>query len=138
MIAAKHHGGHPFTAACAVVALLLGALALSGCLESRADQRQTQFDEKLAKRVILTRNCGSCHRLQARGLSLHGKVGPDLTRQARRNRSEEWLRRQLVNPLSIPDSEVLENFRGKQKLMPPLRASEAELDAVIAFLQTLD
>ncbi len=125
----------------AALSLLLagGFLSLTGCVESRADQRVLPYDEKLAKRVIVTRKCGTCHRLQARGLSLHGKVGPDLTHQGRRGRSAEWLRRHLVSPLTIPDSEVVAGYEGKQRLMPPLTdLSRAELDALVAFLRDLD
>ncbi len=121
-------------------ALLLVFVALSsGCVESWADQHRQSSSERLAKRVILTRNCGSCHTLHTRGLELHGKVGPDLTQQGRRERSSEWLRRQLLEPHTISDQEVAEGYAGKQRLMPPLKGvSEAELEAVVAFLQRLE
>jgi cytochrome c1 len=93
----------------------------------------------MAKRVILNNECGLCHTLQARGLNLKGKIGPDLTQQAHRDRSPQWLQGQLTNPISIPDHEVVPGFEGKQKLMPQFnRTSERELNAVIEFLRSLN
>ena len=122
-----------------IVTFSILALLTSGCLESRADRRQSRADEELAKRVILSRNCGSCHTLQARDLSLTGKVGPDLTRQGRRGRSPDWLRQQITRPTSIPDHEVVPGFEGKQKFMPVVDlASDRELNALIEFLRSLN
>ena len=122
-----------------VSALSIVALFASACLESRADRRLSPADEDLARRVILKNHCGSCHTLQARSLNLTGKIGPDLTRQARRGRSPDWLRQQILDATSIPDPEVAPGFEGKQKLMPRLNpASARELDALIAFLRSLD
>ncbi|MEE8349444.1 MAG: cytochrome c [Acidobacteriota bacterium] len=123
----------------ATLTLSILTLLTSGCLESRADRRLSASDEKLAKRVILTRNCGSCHSLQARDLNLTGKVGPDLTRQGRRGRSPEWLTQQITHPTSIPDHEVVPGFEGKQKFMPGVdRVSDRELNALVEFLRSLN
>ena len=129
---------HKDIAAGMVVVTIL-ALLTSGCLESRADRRQSRADEELAKRVILSRDCGSCHTLQARNLNLTGKVGPDLTRQGQRGRSPDWLRQQITNPSSIPDHEVVPGFEGKQKFMPVVdRVSDRELNVLVEFLRTLN
>ncbi len=115
------------------------ALFSSACLESHADVRLSKSDEEMAKRVIRNNECGLCHTLQARGLNLKGKIGPDLTQQAHRDRSPQWLQGQLTNPISIPDHEVVSGFEGKQKLMPKFnRTSERELNAVIEFLRSLN
>ncbi len=115
------------------------ALFSSACLESHADVRLSKTDEELAKRMIRNNECGLCHTLQARGLNLLGEIGPDLTEQAHRNRSSQWLKEQLTNPVSIPDHEVVPGFEGKQKLMPRFnRTSDRELNAVIEFLRSLN
>jgi len=120
--------------ACAILALLT-----SGCLESRADRRQSRADQTLAKRVLLARNCGSCHTLQVQDLNLTGQVGPDLTRQGQRGRTPEWLRQQITNPASIPDHEVTPGFEGKQRLMPMVnRVSPRELNVLVEFLRSLN
>lgn len=93
----------------------------------------------LGKRVFQRENCGACHALQAAGLNFTAAVGPDLTHEARRGRSAEWLRRQLTEPTSIPDEEVAEGFAGRQSIMPSFKQlSEEELQALIEFLQSLD
>lgn len=120
------------------VAVCLFALPFPACVESRADQPAPARQEKLAKRLIVTHKCGSCHTLQAQGLELKGRVGPDLTRQAARGRSSQWLEKQLLEPRSVPDHEVEPGFEGKQRLMPPLKASPEEVEALIAFLNSLD
>ncbi len=110
----------------------------SSCLlESRADQGPISSRDRLAKAIIVTHKCGTCHTLAARGVSLAGSVGPDLSQEGRRGRSNAWLRQQLVAPRSIPDHEVVAGFEGKQRLMPPLDVSETELDALVEFLNSL-
>ncbi len=122
-----------------LISVSMLALFSSACLESHADVRISKSDEEMAKRVIRKNECGLCHTLQARGLNLTGKIGPDLTQQAHRDRSPQWLQGQLTNPISIPDHEVVPGFEGKQKLMPKFnRTSERELNAVIEFLRSLD
>ena len=122
-----------------LISVSMLALFSSACLESHADARLSKSDEEMAKRVILNNDCGLCHTLQARGLNLTGKIGPDLTEQAHRNRSPQWLQGQLTNPVSIPDHEVVPGFEGKQKLMPRFnRTSDRELNAVIEFLRSLN
>jgi len=122
-----------------LISVSMLALFSSACLESHADARLSKSDEEMAKRVILNNDCGLCHTLQARGLNLTGKIGPDLTEQAHRNRSPQWLQGQLTNPVSIPDHEVVPGFEGKQKLMPKFnRTSQRELNAVIGFLRSLN
>jgi cbb3-type cytochrome oxidase cytochrome c subunit len=122
-----------------LISVSMLALFSSACLESHADVRISKSDEEMAKRVIRNNECGLCHTLQARGLNLKGKIGPDLTQQAHRDRSPQWLQGQLTNPISIPDHEVVPGFEGKQKLMPQFnRTSERELNAVIEFLRSLN
>ncbi len=122
-----------------LITVSMVALFSSACLESHADVRLSKTDEELAKRMIRNNECGLCHTLQARGLNLLGEIGPDLTEQAHRNRSSQWLKEQLTNPVSIPDHEVVPGFEGKQKLMPRFnRTSDRELNAVIEFLRSLN
>jgi hypothetical protein len=122
-----------------LISVSMLALFSSACLESHADVRLSKSDEETAKRVIRNNECGLCHTLQARGLNLKGKIGPNLTQQAHRDRSPQWLQGQLTNPISIPDHEVVPGFEGKQKLMPQFnRTSERELNAVIDFLRSLN
>ena len=105
-----------------------------------AQPQQTPDDPMaLAKRVIREQSCGSCHTLQARGLDLTGQVGPDLTTEGARGRSDEWLRLQMTNPSAVPDSEVVDGFEGMQSTMPSYerRLTETELDALVQFLQSL-
>ena len=122
-----------------LISVAMLALFSSACLQSHADGRLSEADEELAKRVILNNECGLCHTLQARGLNLTGKIGPDLTEQAHRERSPQWLKEQISNPVAIPDHEVVPGFEGKQKLMPRFnRTSDRELNAVIEFLRSLN
>ena len=104
--------------------------------------QQTQASDDpvtIAKQVIREQGCGSCHTIQARGLDLAGRVGPDLTNEGDRGRTDEWLRRQIANPSSIPDDEVVAGYEGMQSTMPSYERSlsQAELDALVAFLQSL-
>ena len=121
-----------------LVALSLVFL-LNGCMESHADPSLSQEYESLAKHIILRRQCGNCHTLQAAGLKLDGEIGPDLSHQGRRDRTAEWLAGHLLNPISIPDSEVAPGFEGRQRFMPKLKhISDRELEALVAFLRSLE
>lgn len=101
--------------------------------------REAEPRVALGKQVFQRENCGSCHALQAAGLNYTAAVGPDLTHEAQRGRSAEWLMRQLTEPTAIPDQEVAEGFAGKQSIMPSFKhLSEEELQALVEFLQSLE
>lgn len=130
------HG--PLALATLLLAGFISSLFVSARLAARPDQRPKPETVDLAKSVIISGKCGSCHTLQARGLELTGKVGPDLTHEGRRQRSAEWLRRRLTDAASIPDEEILADFLHKRDLMPRLDTlSERELSALVEFLQSL-
>ena len=115
-----------------IVAQLWRSDLLSHSARSNADSTRTAQD------LILRHKCGSCHTLKTAGLSLNGKVGPDLSHQALRERSDRWLDRQLTDPESIPDSEVVHGFEGTQKLMPSFaQMTDSERAKLIDFLQRL-
>lgn len=120
----------------ALVAFLLG---LRGQPSAPGEPEPAPDRAELAKQVFQRMSCGSCHTLQAAGLSYAGRIGPDLTHEGRRVRSDEWLRRQLVDPTSIPDSEVVKGYQGTQIMHPSYGRllTERELEAIIAFLQGL-
>ncbi len=122
-----------------IAALLLAAgLSLTLSLQSLADGSGDERQLVLAKTVMVAHKCGSCHTLEAAGLVWDATIGPDLTHQANRGRSRQWLRLHLKNPEATPDHQLEAQFRGKQKLMPSFdHLSESELDAVIHFLATL-
>jgi mono/diheme cytochrome c family protein len=95
-------------------------------------------DVELAKQLLQTQGCSACHTLRAAGLELAGHVGPDLTSEGLRGRTDDWLRQQITNPASIPDAQVTPGFEGLQMLMPSFsRFSDQELTALIGFLQSL-
>ncbi len=121
-----------------IATLLVLGLLLSISLRSRADSAADNRRINLARDVMVAQKCGSCHTLQAASLDWEATIGPDLSHQARRGRSPEWLRRHLRDPAHIPDRDLEPLFRGKQKLMPAFdHLSDRELDAVIAFLTSL-
>ncbi len=108
-------------------------------VELHADQPLQPKVEELAKRLIAERKCGNCHTLQARGLELSGKVGPELTHQARRERSTQWLRHQLTDSSPILDHRAAPGMEGRNRLMPKFdNLSRRELAALIQFLTSLD
>ncbi len=119
-------------------ALAFLALISTGCEESRARSNLSNAQEQRAKQIIVSNRCGSCHTLQARGLNLSGRIGPNLTHQGRRGRRTKWLKKQLVNPHSVPDEEVTTGFEGRQKWMPQFdKLDGRDLEAITRFLQSL-
>jgi len=69
--------------------------------------------------IVEERVCRACHRIGTEGMS----IGPDLN-QVTLRRSEEWLRRWLVDPPALKAG----------TLMPIYSWTEDELDAVIDYL----
>ena len=105
-------------------------------MELFADQPRR---EERARKIIAERKCGNCHTLQARGLELKGKVGPELTHQARRKRSAQWLTHHLTSSFLIPDHGVVPGIEAKKRLMPSFNnLSEQELTILVEFLRSLD
>ena len=91
----------------------------------------------MAQGIILSQNCGTCHSLKDGDFELAGTIGPSLNQRRGALSDSNWLRTKLTNPRSIPDHQVAPGFEGKEKLMPPLQVSEAELEILIEYLQSL-
>jgi cytochrome c oxidase subunit 2 len=92
-----------------------------------SDEAQRGYD------VLITGTCATCHTV--RGTSADGKVGPDLTHVASRS---------TIGALTVPNDRG--NLAGwianSQQLkpgnkMPPQPLSPADLNAVVAYLETL-
>jgi mono/diheme cytochrome c family protein len=88
------------------------------------------------REIFRTGGCLGCHRLRMVG----GTLGPDLTDQGRKSSSHysfqnvpgipsipAWLREHFLNPARISPG----------SLMPPVRASAEEIDALITFMLSL-
>lgn len=74
------------------------------------------------KAIYAKLRCSMCHKIEGSG----GKKGPDLTDIATK-RDAAWLRKYLPNPKSV-DSKAT---------MPPVKASQEDLDHLIDYLLTL-
>ena len=101
----------------------------------RVQQRPSEADEKEAvgRRVFETTACINCHAIT--GTNGNGRFGPDLTHLMSRHtiasgaaeNTPENLRLWLQNPDSIKPG----------SLMPAMKLSDADLDALMRYLQTL-
>jgi mono/diheme cytochrome c family protein len=72
--------------------------------------------------VFENRSCSACHTINGVG----GKIGPDLSVYGR-IRTKEWMIQHHINPRSVVGGSV----------MPDLRYSQSELEAVSLYLSTL-
>jgi cytochrome c oxidase subunit 2 len=101
----------------------------------REQQRPAVADERVAegKRVFETTACINCHAIN--GTVANGRFGPDLTHLMSRTtiaagaalNTPENLRLWIKNPEAIK--------RGS--LMPAMQLSQADLDALMSYLETL-
>ena len=101
----------------------------------RAQQQPAVEDEKatLGKRVFETTACINCHAIS--GTVANGRFGPDLTHLMSRStigsgaaeNTEENLRRWIENPDAIKPG----------SLMPAMKLSDSDLDALTAYMETL-
>ena len=94
----------------------------------------TQRDPALIERgqqLFASNGCTACHIINGQG----GAVGPNLTREGLRHRSDQWQKQHLKGPLSVyMDGPTA----GAQWPMPSFaRLADAELDALVAYLQSL-
>ena len=89
---------------------------------------------KRGKELIFNNGCIVCHRIN--GIAQGGAVGPNLTHESLRRRSDEWQRRHLIDPVSVyMGGELLE---AETWMMPSFgQLPQDELEALVAFLQSL-
>lgn len=81
--------------------------------------------------LFAANGCNGCHRIGADG----GAIGPNLTREGLRDRSDDWQKQHLKDPLSVykdgPTEGILWPMPGFARL------ADADLDALVAYLQSL-
>lgn len=76
-----------------------------------------------ARRIFWTRGCPGCHRLNGFG----NTIGPDLSDEARRERTPEWLEQHFRDPRSVTPTSP----------MPDFRFSREEIEALTLFVLSL-
>ena len=101
----------------------------------RAQQQPAARDEQLAagRRVFETTACLNCHTVA--GTAANGRFGPDLTHLMSRNtiasgaaeNTRDNLRRWIEDPDAIKPG----------SLMPAMKVADADLDALVAYMQSL-
>lgn len=83
--------------------------------------------------VFLNSGCSACHAIAGVDGAI-GALGPNLTREGLRGRTDEWQKEHLKQPLSVY---TVGEASGAQ-LMPNYDSlSDGELDALVAYLQSL-
>ena len=111
-----------------ILAMLVGAGFVAGVMMWAAPVASAQ-DAALVKRgeelyKTLPNKCATCHKIGAKYPG--GKMGPDLEGVANRH-PETWFAPYLTNPKSVNPKNV----------MPPVKVSDADMKALVAFLMTL-
>jgi mono/diheme cytochrome c family protein len=76
-----------------------------------------------ARRIFWTRGCPGCHRLNGFG----NTIGPDLSDEARKERTPEWLEQHFRDPRSVTPTSP----------MPDFRFSREEIEALTLFVLSL-
>ena len=101
------------------VAWFVSAMALAGLAVAPV---AASGDKVKGEKIYKDAKCSVCHKVGSTG----GKMGPDLTKVGAA-RDLAWLTKYLVNPKA-------ENPKNK---MPPVKAKVADLNDLIAYLQSL-
>ena len=125
--------GMPFL----VLVLVLFVLILPNSRRSMGGQSLREKDYSLAKKVMVTQKCGSCHALRGHDLNWDATIGPDLTNASSRQRSPAWLRQYIRVPESISEDELDVQYNSRKGIMPSFaHLSSRELEAIVHFLMT--
>ena len=121
-----------------ILALLVSVSILTIARRPLGEQSPQTKDFSLAKRVMITQKCGSCHTLQGHGLDWKATIGPDLTNQFSRQRSPAWLEQRLKSPESIFEDELDNQYNSQKGIMPSFaHLPNRELEAIVDFLMTV-
>ncbi len=103
-------------------------------VDEQGQPRFTMEQVERGKMLFRQQGCIGCHAIN--GIAPGGPVGPNLTHEAQRKRTDEWQLQHLINPLSV--YVVGEPPKGATWIMPPYRQlSQEDLEALVAFLQSL-
>lgn len=100
--------------------------SLKNPMNARAILKKHKNDTKAAgKALFVAHDCGTCHKVDGQGGNL-SNTGPDLKGTSTR-RKPDWLRAWLKNPQKVK----------KGTFMPTFKLSEAEVEALTAYLSSL-
>ena len=94
--------------------------------------RQERFTEAQIEKgdQVFSQNCIACHMVGSDG----NAIGPNLTHEGLRDRTDEWQKQHLTQPLSV----YVEGDVESGWLMPGYeRLGDSDLDALVAYLQSL-
>ncbi len=101
--------------------------------DEQGNPRFTPDQVERGKLLFQQQGCIGCHAIN--GIYAGGPVGPNLTREALRRRSDEWQLQHLIDPLSVY---VIDGDEDATWIMPPYSSlSREDLEALVAFLQSL-
>ena len=131
--------GFPFTAALRQAwCLLLILIALAACGgPAEASIPPTLSDEAVLGQQVFTRECGSCHST-APDTTIVGPSLAGIATQAETRVAGQDARTYLLNAIINPGDHLVEGF---QDLMPSnfgTMLTGEEIDAVVAYLMTLE
>lgn len=94
-------------------------------------ERFTKEQVERGKALFASQGCAGCHIVGKTG----GPIGPNLTREGLRHRTDEWQLKHLKDPLSVY---VIGPTEGIAWPMPKYdKLSEEDLKALVAYLQSL-
>lgn len=126
--------GMPFL----ILVLVLFVLISTDSSRSVGDQSLRAKDFSLAKKVMVTQKCGSCHALRGHDLNWDATIGPDLTNESSRQRSPAWIEQLLRAPKSISEDQLDAQYNPQKGIMPSFaHLSNKELEAIVYFLMTV-
>jgi cytochrome c2 len=95
--------------------------------------RQERFTEAQIERgtqLFAQNNCNACHLIGADG----NAIGPNLTHEGLRGRTDEWQKDHLAKPLSVY---VYGEVQASWMMQDYERLGNSDLDALVAYLQSL-
>lgn len=110
-----------------------GAAQIELPKDAQGQPRFTMADVDRGEELFRAQGCIGCHTVN--GMADGGQLGPNLTHEAQRRRSDEWQLLHLVNPASVY---MIAEDGSVQWIMPSYeQLSQEDLRALVAFLQSL-
>ena len=104
-------------------------------LDDKGDPRFTISEVNQGRKIFMSMNCIGCHTIN--GTTAAGPLGPNLTHEAQRNRTDQWQSDHIRNAIGVYVEGDGESINWMMQPYREADISDEDLHALVAYLQSL-